>query len=122
MIEKINLAEKLATFDEPWNPKIVAELNGQYVKVAHAEGEHVWHHHDEEDELFLIVSGRMRIGFRDGEIELGPGECCVVPRGVEHKPVALGQVELLLFEPASTRSTGNVNHVYTREADDLERI
>jgi mannose-6-phosphate isomerase-like protein (cupin superfamily) len=121
-VQKVNLADKLAAFDEPWKPRIVAELNGQLVKVARAEGEYVWHRHQREDELFLIVSGRLRILFRDGEVELGPGELCVVPRGVEHKPVALGEVELVLFEPAATRNTGDVDHAYTIEAEDLERI
>jgi len=119
---KISLAEKLASFDETWVPKVAAELNGQYVKVAKFLGEYVWHHHEGEDEMFLVVTGTLRILFRDGEISLGPGELCVIPRGVEHKPVADEMVECVLFEPATTRNTGNVDHGYTIEADDLERV
>jgi mannose-6-phosphate isomerase-like protein (cupin superfamily) len=119
---KISLAEKLGSFDETWVPKVAAELNGQYVKVAKLLGEYVWHHHDGEDELFLVVSGTLRILFRDGEVVIGPGELCVVPRGVEHKPVADELVECVLFEPATTRNTGSVDHGYTIEADDLERL
>ena len=106
-------------------PTIVGELNGQYVKVARFEGEYVWHHHAEEDELFLVVRGRIRICFRPedgGDVELEAGELCVVPRGVEHKPVADEPADVLLFEPASTRNTGNVDHPYTIEASDLPRM
>jgi mannose-6-phosphate isomerase-like protein (cupin superfamily) len=120
--EKVSLAEKLGSFDETWVPKVAAELNGQYVKVAKFQGEYVWHHHDAEDEMFLVVSGTLRILFRDGEVALGPGEFCVVPRGVEHKPVADELVECVLFEPAETRNTGNVDHDYTIESDALDRI
>ena len=119
---RISLAEKLGSFDETWVPKVTAELNGQCVKVAKLLGEYVWHHHDVEDEMFLVVSGTLRILFRDGEVALGPGDLCVVPRGVEHKPVADALVECVLFEPATTRNTGNVNHGYTIEADDLEHL
>ncbi len=121
-MEKVNLADKLATFEDPWVPKVVGELNGQYVKVAKFEGEYVWHHHADEDELFLVVEGRIRILFRDREVALGPGEFCIVPRGVEHKPVADRKSSVLLFEPAATRNTGNVDHGYTIEAKELERI
>ena len=119
---KVNLAEKLTTFDEIWVPKIVGELNGQYVKVVKFEGEYVWHKHDLEDELFLVLKGQMRIEVRDQTIELNEGEFFIVPRGVEHKPVAPELVHVLLFEPATTRNTGNVNHDYTIEAPDLERL
>ncbi len=122
MNEKVNLAERLASFDETWVPKVVGELNGQMVKVAKFKGEYVWHRHDNEDELFLVVSGRLRILLRDREVTLEKGEFFIVPRGVEHKPVADDLVEAVLFEPASTRNTGNVDHDYTIEADDLERI
>ncbi len=118
----ISLANKLASFDETWVPKVAAELNGQYVKVAKFLGEYVWHHHDHEDEAFLVVSGTLRILFEDGEVVLGPGELCVIPRGVEHKPVADELVECVLFEPATTRNTGQVDHGYTIEPDDLERV
>jgi len=119
---KIALAAKLASFDETWVPKVAAELNGQYVKVAKFLGEYVWHRHAGEDEMFLVVTGRLRIEFRDGDVTLGPGELCVVPRGVEHRPVADELVECVLFEPAATRNTGDVDHAYTIEPDDLERI
>ena len=125
MPHRVNLAEKLARLSGPWVPTIVGELNGQYVKIARFEGEYVWHHHAAEDELFLVVRGRIRIRFRpeDGEdVELGPGELCIVPRGVEHKPVADEPADVLLFEPASTRNTGNVDHAYTIEASDLPRM
>ncbi len=118
----ISLSEKLATFEETWVPKVVAELNGQYVKVAKFEGSYVWHQHEHEDEAFFVLQGTLRILFRDGEAVLGPGELCVVPRGVEHKPVADELVHCMLFEPAQTRNTGGVDHGYTIEASDLERI
>jgi len=122
MNEKVSLAEKLASFNETWVPKIIGELNGQYVKVVKFEGEYVWHRHDLEDELFLVLRGTMRIEMRDREIELSEGEFFIVPRGVEHKPVAEELVHALLFEPATTRNTGNVDHQYTIEASDLERL
>ena len=122
MNEKVSLAEKLASFNETWVPKIVGELNGQYVKVVKFEGEYVWHKHDREDELFLVLKGTMRIEIRDRNIELNEGEFFIVPRGVEHKPVAEELVHALLFEPATTRNTGNVDHQYTIEASDLERL
>lgn len=107
-LHKVNIAAKLATFHEAWQPKIVAELNGQEVKLAKLRGEFVWHHHEHEDELFLVVSGKLRMELRDGTITLGPGEMLMVPRGVEHRPVADEEVSLLLFEPAGTLNTGNV--------------
>lgn len=120
---KVNLTEKLASFDEMWVPKIVAELNGQLVKLAKFEGAYVWHHHEHEDELFLVLEGRLRMDLRDGPVILEPGELYVVPRGVEHRPVAVdGIVHCLLFEPASTRNTGNVDEARTIESDALERI
>jgi mannose-6-phosphate isomerase-like protein (cupin superfamily) len=120
--EKISLADKLSRFDEHWVPKVLAELNGQYVKVAKFQGEYVWHSHEHEDELFLVVKGGMRIEFRGGAVELGPGELCVVPRGVEHKPVADEECHCVLFEPAATRNTGDVDSAYTIEAPDLDWI
>ena len=122
MLDKIGLREKLGTFDATWVPKIVAELNGQYVKVVKFEGEYVWHHHADEDELFLVLEGRIEIHLRDGVVKLGPGELVVVPRGVEHKPVAPELAQVVLFEPKTVRNTGNVDHGYTIEADELERI
>ena len=121
-MKTINLADKLALFDETWAPKIVGELNGQYVKLVKFQGEYVWHQHAEEDEMFLVLSGRVDIHFRDRVVRLNEGEFCIVPRGVEHKPAAEGLACVLLFEPASTRNTGNVDHRYTIEAQDLERI
>lgn len=121
-MERVNLAEKLASFTEPWVPKVVGELNGQYVKVAKTAGEYVWHHHAEEDELFLVLAGELEIHLRDRVVQLGPGELFIVPRGVEHKPVSRGEAHVLLFEPKSTRNTGQVDHRYTIEPVDLERI
>lgn len=120
MIEAIDLAGKLAAFDERWSPRIVAELNGQHVKLAKLEGEFVWHSHAEEDELFLVLKGRLRIELRDGAVDLGPGQMAVVPRGVEHRPVADGEVHVLLFEPAGTLNTGDVRN--ERTIEEPERI
>lgn len=104
----IDLREKFTAIDEHWSPRIVAELNGQQVKLVKFRGEFVWHHHDREDELFLVHRGRFRMEFRDRTVDLGPGEMIVVPRGVEHRPVADEEVEVVLFEPAGTLNTGNV--------------
>lgn len=120
--DKTNLAAKLASLDDVWVPKIVGALNGQYVKLAKFEGEYIWHHHANEDELFLVIEGHIDIHFRDHVVGLDPGEFCIVPKGVEHKPVAKQRASVLLFEPASTRNTGNVDHGYTIEARDLERL
>ncbi len=109
-MEKVNLTEKLARFTEHWQPKIVGELNGQHVKLVKFRGPFVWHHHEHEDELFLVHRGRFRMEFRDRVVELGAGDFIVVPRGVEHRPVADEEVEVLLFEPAATRNTGDVFH------------
>ena len=119
-MEKINLGEKLARFSDHWSPKIVAELNGQHVKLVKVEGEFVWHKHDREDELFLVLRGSLAIHFRDRVVELGEGELCVVPRGDEHKPVARGEASVLLLEPAGTLNTGNVRD--ERTVEELERI
>ena len=105
---KVNLAEKLALFDDHWDPRIVGELNGQHVKLVKFRGEFVWHRHDHEDELFLVVKGRFRMEFRGRNVGLEEGEFLVVPRGVEHRPVADEEVHVLLFEPAGTRNTGDV--------------
>jgi mannose-6-phosphate isomerase-like protein (cupin superfamily) len=106
-MNKVNLAEKFAAFSEHWRPKIVGELNGQEVKVVKFQGVFPWHHHEVEDELFLVWRGRMRIQFRDRVIELNAGEFLVVPHGVEHRTVADEEAEVVLFEPAATRNTGN---------------
>lgn len=107
-IEKVNLAEKFAKIGEHWRPKVVGALNGQEVKLVKFQGTFVWHRHDDADELFLAVSGTFRVEFRDRAVELHPGELLVVPRGVEHRTVADEEVEVLLFEPAATRNTGDV--------------
>ena len=107
-MEKINLHDKLARFDSHWDPKIIGELNGQHVKLVKLEGEFVWHRHDAEDELFLVVHGRFDIQFRDRVLSLDEGELIIVPRGVEHRPVAKREAHVLLFEPAATLNTGNV--------------
>ncbi len=119
-MEKINLAEKLASFSGHWKPKVVAELNGQQLKLVKVQGTFVWHRHDAEDELFLVVSGRLRMDFRDSQVWLGPGEAIVVPRGVEHQPHADEETAMLLFEPASTLNTGNVRS--ERTVEQLEHI
>ena len=119
-MEKVNLAEKFAQFTAHWQPKIVGELNGQQVKLAKFAGPFEWHRHEREDELFLVVRGRFRMEFRDRDIELAEGEFLIVPRGVEHRPVADAEVEVLLFEPAGTLNTGNVRSERTLEQ--LERL
>ena len=116
----IRLAGKLAQISDFWNPRIIGELNGQHVKLAKLHGEFVWHFHQNEDELFLVVAGTLRIEFRDGAVSLGPGELYIVPRGVEHRPVAEEEVHLLMFEPASTLNTGNVRE--DRTVEDPQRI
>lgn len=115
-MEKVNLAEKLSAFSERWQPRIVGSLNGQHVKVAKLQGEFIWHHHENEDEMFLVLKGRLRLEFRGRVVDLREGEFTIVPRGVEHRPVADDEVHVLLFEPASTRNTGNVVNERTYEA------
>ena len=105
----VNLAEKLASFSETWSPKVIAALNGQHVKLARLKGEFTWHSHEHEDELFLVISGELVIELRDRTEVLGPGELLVVPRGVEHRPVAEEEVAVLLFEPDTTLNTGDAN-------------
>jgi mannose-6-phosphate isomerase-like protein (cupin superfamily) len=107
-MEKVSIVSKLSQFSDHWNPRIVGELNGQHVKLVKFQGEFVWHHHDGEDELFLVVDGRFRMDFRDRQEWIEEGEFLIVPRGVEHRPVAEEEVAVLLFEPASTLNTGNV--------------
>ncbi len=121
-MQKINLQDKLKLIDDLWVPRIVGELNGQYVKIVKFKGDYVWHSHENEDELFLVIDGEMDLCLRDRTVNLQPGEFFIVPRGVEHKPAAGKICGVLLFEPASTRNTGNVNHEYTIEPDDLKRI
>ncbi|MBV9879228.1 MAG: cupin domain-containing protein [Gemmatirosa sp.] len=119
MSDRITLAEKFAAIGEPWQPRLVAELNGQHVKIAKIHGAFVWHRHDDEDELFLVHRGRFRMEFRDRVVELTAGDLLVVPRGVEHRPVADEECEILMFEPAGTLNTGNVRNERTVEV--LER-
>lgn len=113
MLDKINLAEKFSRITEYWKPYIAGELNGQLVKLDKLRGEFVWHHHENEDEMFLVVKGRFRIEFRDKTVWLEEGEFIVVPRGIEHKPVADEEAWIVLFEPASTLNTGNVDNEFT---------
>lgn len=107
-MEKVNLAEKFALFSDYWSPKVVGELNGQQVKLVKLKGEFTWHHHENEDELFLVIQGQLAIEFRDKTVTLNPGEFIIVPKGVEHKPVAAEEAHVMLLEPASTLNTGNV--------------
>ena len=119
-VEKVNLAEKLAQFHDLWSPKIVGQVNDFHVKLVKLRGEFVWHHHDREDELFLVLRGRMTVQLPEGDVHLGEGEFVVVPRGMEHRPVAHEEAHVLLLEPASTVNTGNVQDARTKK--DLDRI
>ncbi|MBK5280060.1 MAG: cupin domain-containing protein [Bacteroidia bacterium] len=114
-MEKINLDQKLSLFTDYWNPRIIGELNGQHVKLAKLKGEFIWHQHEHEDELFYVVKGKLRMEFRDKSIDIHPGELIVVPKGVEHKPIAEEDVHIMLFEPASTINTGNIENELTRK-------
>ena len=113
-MDKVDINQKLLLFDEYWSPKIVGELNGQYVKLVKFKGEFVWHKHDNEDELFLVVKGKFKIEFREKTVELNENEFLVVPKGVEHKPVAEEEVSVLLFEPKTTINTGNIKNELTK--------
>lgn len=119
-MEKVNINAKLALFDAQWEPKVVAELNGQMVKLVKFKGPFVWHHHDTEDEMFLVIKGRFRMEFRDRDVWLEQGEFIVVPHGVEHRPVADEETHVMLFEPASTLNTGNAESELTQKV--LETI
>jgi len=119
-MEKINISEKLSLFNDHFNPRIVGELNGQQVKLVKFQGEFVWHHHDNEDELFYVVKGSFDMLLKDKTITINTGEFLIVPRGVEHKPVAKEEVEIMLFEPATTLNTGNIESELTRK--ELNRI
>jgi mannose-6-phosphate isomerase-like protein (cupin superfamily) len=114
-IEKVSLSEKFGWIDEPWQPRLIGEVNDTHVKLVKLAGEFVWHRHECEDELFLVVRGRLVMRFRDGDVTLEPGELIIVPRGVEHLPVADEGTEVLLVEPASTLNTGNVRNERTVE-------
>jgi mannose-6-phosphate isomerase-like protein (cupin superfamily) len=117
MLDVINLADKFNLFQEPWHPKIVGELNDSYVKLAKLKGEFVWHHHENEDELFLVIKGTLVIKLRDQELTIHEGEFVVIPKGVEHLPVAEEEVHVLLLEPKSTLNTGDVQNEKTVDAE-----
>ncbi|MCB0564446.1 MAG: cupin domain-containing protein [Phaeodactylibacter sp.] len=119
-MEKVHLKEKLSLFSDHWNPRIVGELNGQHVKLVKFQGEFVWHRHEEEDELFYVLKGEFDMQFRDKTVRLREGEFIIVPRGVEHRPVAEKEVAVMLFEPASTLNTGDAGGEMTKE--ELEKI
>jgi mannose-6-phosphate isomerase-like protein (cupin superfamily) len=121
-MDVVNLQQKLDSFSETWVPKVVGELNGQHVKVAKLEGEYVWHAHADEDEMFLVIDGELQLELRERTVTLRPGEFFIVPRGVEHRPVARHLVSLVLFEPATVRNTGDVDDARTIEPEDVERI
>jgi mannose-6-phosphate isomerase-like protein (cupin superfamily) len=119
-VRKINLAEMFGRFQDHWSPKIVGEVNDSLVKLTKLKGEFVWHHHEREDELFLVVKGKLRLRLRDQDLVLGPGEFAIIPRGVEHLPVADEETHVLLFEPKSTLNTGNVQN--ERTVAELDRL
>jgi mannose-6-phosphate isomerase-like protein (cupin superfamily) len=119
-VQKVNLIKKFAEFSDHWSPKIVAELNGQQVKLVKFQGPFTWHHHDNEDELFYVVKGSFVMELHDGDIELNQGDFLVVPKGVEHRPNAKEEVWVLLFEPAETLNTGNVQNTFTK--NQLDRL
>jgi mannose-6-phosphate isomerase-like protein (cupin superfamily) len=118
--EKVNIESKLSLFNDHWHPRIVGELNGQHIKLVKLLGEFVWHKHDIEDEMFLVIRGILKMEFRDKTVEILPNEFIIVPRGVEHRPLADNEVEIMLFEPASTLNTGDSKGEFTREV--LEKI
>ena len=109
-MEKVTLAAKLAQITDHWRPRVVGELNGQEVKLVKVQGEFVWHRHEREDELFLVIRGRLRVEFRDRVVELEPGDFLIVPHGIEHRTAADQEASVLIFEPAATRNTGDVEH------------
>jgi mannose-6-phosphate isomerase-like protein (cupin superfamily) len=116
-MEKVNLAQKFKVFDEYWHPRIVGEMNGSYIKIAKFKGEFMWHHHEAEDELFLVIKGRLLIKLRDRDLWLEPGEFAIIPKGVEHCPVAEEEVQAMLIEPISTLNTGNLRNERTIQPD-----
>lgn len=121
-MKKINLDEKFKLFDDYWSPQIVGELNGQYVKLAKFKGEMIWHSHENEDEFFQVISGSIIIHFRERSITLNEGECCIVPRGVEHKPEAIEEAHVMMFEPKDTAHTGTIDSELTVEVDQQKWI
>lgn len=119
-MEKVNLEQKLKMFNDHWHPRIVGELNGQQVKLAKLKGDFIWHSHKDEDEMFFIIKGKLKIEFRDRMVELNENEFFIIPKGVEHKPIAKEEVHVMLFEPASTKHTGDKVHELTR--NQIDRI
>jgi mannose-6-phosphate isomerase-like protein (cupin superfamily) len=119
-MDKVNIFNTFDQFNDYYNPRIVGELNGQHVKAVKLKGEFIWHHHQKEDELFLVIKGILKMEFREKTVEVSPGEFIIVPRGIEHRPVAEEEVHILLFEPASTVNTGNVDNERTRK--NLDKI
>ena len=119
-MNKINLREKLSLFNEHWTPKIIGELNGQYIKLAKVKGEFIWHNHDQEDELFMVLKGSLKMELPNEKIQLNEGEILIVPKGINHRPIAEDEVHLLMFEPISTAHTGDVRTEMT--VDDQEWI
>ncbi len=119
-MKPIDIKEKLAQFSEYWSPKIIGELNGQVVKVAKLKGEFIWHHHEHEDEMFMVVEGTLVIKLKDGEVELNEGQFYIIPKGVEHMPVAIEECHVMLFEPKSVLNTGNV--INERTVEKLDKI
>lgn len=120
MLQKTNIREKLSLFSDHWNPRIAGELNGQHIKLAKFKGEFTWHKHDNEDEMFLVIQGSFRMQLRDQTIELNEGDFIIIPKGTEHCPVADEEVQVMLFEPASTLNTGDQQNDFTKE--ELKRI
>lgn len=119
-MEKVNIQQKLSLFTDHWNPRIAGELNGQHVKLVKFQGEFVWHKHDHEDELFLVINGNFKMEFRDKTVQLNEGEFLIVPKGVEHRPVAENEVSVMLFEPATTLNTGDAQSDLTKR--NLDKI
>jgi mannose-6-phosphate isomerase-like protein (cupin superfamily) len=119
-MNKITISEKLNLFQDHWNPRIIGELNGQQVKLVKLKGPFIWHSHENEDELFYVISGQLKMEFRDKSILINPGELIIVPRGIEHRPVAENEVAIMLFEPSTTINTGNTDSDLRRE--NLEKI
>lgn len=119
-IKKVNLEKTFSSFNDHWNPRIIGELNGQQVKAAKLKGEFVFHHHDDEDEMFMVITGELKMALENEIIDIKPGEFIIIPKGVSHKPIADEEVELLLFEPASTLNTGNISNEFTKT--NLEKL
>jgi mannose-6-phosphate isomerase-like protein (cupin superfamily) len=118
-MEKVNTKQKLSQFNDHWNPKIVGELNGQHIKLVKFQGEFVWHKHDNEDEMFFVLAGQFKMEFRDKTVELHENDFLIVPKGIEHRPVAAQEVSVMLFEPVTTINTGNIENQLTKHNLDV---